>query len=125
MSLSIQILESPVHLTDKTKDDFYRDIKSTVCSKADWIGVNLSGLDVIDSMGLGILIAAQKIATQHEKKLIIFSPQSHIRKELRTTGISRMIKTYGSFLEVINAATPQRFVNASRLMSFKAISLPN
>lgn len=124
MNLSIQILDSPSQLTDRTKDAFYQCIEFKSRSSADWIGVDLSSLDLIDGLGLGTLFAAQKMAALHHKKLILFSPQSHIWQGLKSTGICEVIAVYDSFKDVIQDATSKTFTSSARQLELREIALP-
>lgn len=125
MNLSIQILDSPSQLTGETKDAFYQCVESKSRSGADWIGIDLSRLNSIDELGLGILSAAQKVTAQNNKKLILFSPQSHIKDGLRSTGISQLITVHDSFDALIHSATKKSFTDSSRRAALKSIMLPN
>jgi anti-anti-sigma factor len=101
MNRSIQIVESPSQLTDVTKDDFYQSVQSKAKTTADWIVVNLSNVDFIDSQGLGVLFAAHKVAALCHKELVLLAPQPSIYRELSVTGITKLIKIYDSFTKVI------------------------
>jgi anti-anti-sigma factor len=101
MNRSIQILESPSQLTDATKDEFYQSVQSKAKTTADWIVVNLSNVDFIDSQGLGVLFAAHKVAVLCHKELVLSAPQPSIYRELSVTGITKLIKIYDSFTKVI------------------------
>jgi anti-anti-sigma factor len=105
MNRSIQIVESPSQLTEATKDEFYRSVQSKAKTTADWIVVNLSNVDFIDSQGLGVLFAAHKVAAFCHKELVLLAPQPSIYRELSVTGITKLIKIYDSFTKVIRDAT--------------------
>jgi anti-anti-sigma factor len=105
MNRSIQIIESPSQLTDATKDEFYQSIQSMATTTSDWIVVNLSNVDFIDSQGLGVLFAAHKVATLCHKELVLVAPQPPIYRELSVTGINKLIKIYDSFTKVIQDVT--------------------
>jgi anti-anti-sigma factor len=105
MNRSIQIIESPSQLTDATKDDFYQSVQSKAKTTAGWIVVDLSNVDFIDSQGLGVLFAAHKVATLCHKELVLIAPQTSIYRDLKLTGINKIIKIYDSFAEVIQDVT--------------------
>lgn len=52
--------------------------------------LDLSALEYIDSMGLGILVGALKRIKEREGKIVVQNPRSNIRKLFRITGLDKV-----------------------------------
>lgn len=59
------------------------------------VAIDLSGVDFIDSSGLGALINGLKAARQAGGDLRIASPTEQVRMVLELTNIDRVLKAYG------------------------------
>ena len=58
--------------------------------------LDLGNMDFIVSMGLGILVQTYTRLRQDEGFLRLASPQSHIVRLIKTTGLDRLLPIYDS-----------------------------
>jgi anti-sigma B factor antagonist len=78
--------EVDIYTSQDLKDKLYSIIDSR---KLD-IKIDCSGLDYIDSTGLGIFVGALKRAKQYDKKIYILNLKSNIRKLFMITGLDKV-----------------------------------
>ena len=71
------------------------------------IVVNLSGVDHIDSGGLGILVGLFVSARNRGGELMLVSPSQHVTEVLRRTNLNTVFKVYGSDDEAVAAFRKQ------------------
>jgi anti-sigma B factor antagonist len=65
--------------------------------------VNLSGVQFIDSAGLGALIGGIRRVRESEGRVVIFSDREAITKLLHTTGFDRIVPVKDVYAEAISA----------------------
>lgn len=63
--------------------------------------VDLTGLEFIDSTGLGALIGAHRRALEHDGKVRLVVREGPIARLLNITGLVRVFSVYGSFDEAL------------------------
>jgi anti-sigma B factor antagonist len=71
------------------------------------IVVNLSGVDHIDSGGLGILVGLLISAKNRGGELKLVSPSRHVSNVLRRTNLDTVFKMYGNDEEAVTAFRQQ------------------
>ena len=67
--------------------------------------VDLSGMDFINSLGLGVLVAVQREMKRQQHRLKLVHPQQSIQKMLETTKLTRI---FAIFPDVTAAASAPR-----------------
>ncbi len=117
---SFCIVHPPQHLTSTTQDVFYQHIYGLVQSQVEVILINLETVTRLDSGGLGILFGAFRISHRQGKRLMLFSPQSHVVKNLHRTGLTQIVGTYATLADCIKDAIPY----AQRWDQDRSIQLP-
>src|ERR1041384_7557689 len=65
--------------------------------------LNLSGMDYIDSNGLGELVQSLKSSKRHGASLRLLKPQDRVAKTLRLTNLLPMFTVYDSEAEALRA----------------------
>ncbi|MBK1787749.1 STAS domain-containing protein [Prauserella cavernicola] len=55
------------------------------------VRVDLSGLTLLDSSGLSVLITAHKIAVERGASVVLASPPDHVERTLRITGLHEVL----------------------------------
>lgn len=65
--------------------------------------VDLTGLEFIDSTGLGALIGAHRRALEHDGKVRLVVREGPIARLLNITGLVRVFSVYSSFDEALAA----------------------
>jgi anti-sigma B factor antagonist len=65
--------------------------------------VNLSGVQFMDSAGLGALIGGIRRIRESEGRVVIFSDREAITKLLHTTGFDRIVPVKDVYAEAISA----------------------
>ena len=65
--------------------------------------VNLSGVQFMDSAGLGALIGGIRRIREAEGQVVIFSNREAITKLLHTTGFDRIVPVKNSYSDAISA----------------------
>jgi anti-sigma B factor antagonist len=65
--------------------------------------VNLSGVQFMDSAGLGALIGGIRRIRESEGRVVIFSDREAITKLLHTTGFDRIVPVKNIYAEAISA----------------------
>lgn len=55
------------------------------------VAVDLSGLEFLDSFGLGVLVGGAKRARLHAGELLLVAPPSRIRRVLEVSGVDRLL----------------------------------
>lgn len=66
-----------------------RDIE---CQKPKTLVLDFSGVDFMDSSGIGLIMGRYKMMLENEGKVIIKSPKPYIKKVLLLAGINRIVK---------------------------------
>jgi anti-sigma B factor antagonist len=69
--------------------------------------VNLSGVDSIDSGGLGILVGVLVSARNRGGELKLVSPNQRIKELLRRTSLDKIFRVYGNDEEAVAAFRKQ------------------
>ena len=54
--------------------------------------LDLSGLDMMDSSGIGLIMGRSKLMKECGGRLEVLNPQPYIRRVLRLAGIERIVK---------------------------------
>jgi anti-sigma B factor antagonist len=54
--------------------------------------VDLSGVPFVDSSGIGILVAAHRLATQHGGRMLVVAPTADVRQVLAMTRTDRLLR---------------------------------
>jgi len=65
--------------------------------------LNLSGMDYIDSNGLGELVQSLKVSGRHGASLRLLKPQDRVKKTLKLTNLLPMFSVYDTEAEAIKA----------------------
>ena len=65
--------------------------------------LNLSGMDYIDSNGLGELVQSLKTSKRHGASLRLLKPQDRVTKTLRLTNLLPMFSVYETESEALTA----------------------
>jgi anti-sigma B factor antagonist len=65
--------------------------------------IDLTGVDFLDSSGIGCLVRARALLGQDDRPLALICPRGIARRALELTGIDELVPIYGSREEV-----PQR-----------------
>ncbi|NMA66003.1 MAG: STAS domain-containing protein [Clostridiaceae bacterium] len=73
-----------------TGPDFRDKLYSVISEEEKDFILDLSKLNYIDSMGLGLLVGALKRVKEHQHNIIILNPQNNVRKLFRITGLDRV-----------------------------------
>jgi len=71
------------------------EVHSSVTAGNTHVAIDLSGVDFIDSSGLGALINGLKATRQAGGDLRIAAPTEQVKMVLELTNIDRVLKTYG------------------------------
>ncbi|WP_299492048.1 STAS domain-containing protein [Acaryochloris sp. IP29b_bin.137] len=100
------IVTPPQALTASTQAAFYQHIDELVQSQVEVILINLEKVSCLDSRGLGILFGAFRISKCRGKRLMLYSPQTHVNSNLHRTGLTAVVSTYASLADCIKAAIP-------------------
>lgn len=103
---SFCIVTPPPALTSATQGEFYQHIYELVQSQVEVILVNLEKVSCLDSGGLGILFGAFHITQRQGKRLMLYSPQTHVNSNLHRTGLTNVVGTYASLSDCIREAIP-------------------
>lgn len=62
--------------------------------------VDLSGVEIITSMGIRLLVStAKSLRAKHHKKFVVLNPQDVVATALRDTGIDQILPIAGSLEE--------------------------
>ncbi len=77
-----------------------RFLASTVAGGRDAI-VDLSGVDLITSMGVRMLIGAARAMGQRKTKLVLFGAQDFVREVLETSAVDAIIALAGNEAEAL------------------------
>ena len=79
------------------------ETRSTVqpaLDKASQLVIDLSGLEIIDSSGMGLLLQCKQKLDQSQRPMYLLKPQEQIRSLFQLTGISKALKVIDSLEEV-------------------------
>jgi len=74
----------PESIISSNRIDFIQIIDRFNSTGLETLILNIKNTKVIDSAGLGFLLIAQQEVDNHNKNLIIRSPQEYVRKTLNT-----------------------------------------
>lgn len=67
--------------------------------------VDLSGLSVITSMGIRMLISAAKAANQRDKRMVLFGAQGVVHEALDSAALDTLIPTVPDLAQALAALT--------------------
>jgi len=118
---SFCIVHPPQRLTSLTQEVFYQHVYELVQSRVEVILINLEKVTCLDSGGLGILFGAFQISHQQGKRLMLYSPQSHVIKNLHKTGLTDIVGTYANLADCIKDTIPY----SQRWVQDRSIQLPD
>ena len=69
---------------------FKESLYQSICDVNQDIVLDCSGLTYIDSMGLGIMVAALKRARQNDRNIRIRNPRTNVKKLFKITGLDKV-----------------------------------
>lgn len=78
--------EVDIYTSQNLKDTLYNIIDTNQCD----LKIDCSGLNYIDSTGLGIFVGALKKAKQYEKRIFILGLKDNIKKLFLITGLDKV-----------------------------------
>jgi anti-anti-sigma factor len=58
----------------------------------DELRIDLSGVSIVDSSGLSVLIAAHKLATARDVRLVLTALPQHVSRTLSITGLDEVLE---------------------------------
>ena len=67
--------------------------------------VDLSGVEFVASMGIRMLITVARSLHQRHARLVLYGPQSMVKKTLETVSLSEIIPIVGDQAEAIDAVS--------------------
>jgi len=90
---------APPEVDIASSNSLRTEIESAIAGNA-WVIVDLSGLEFIDSTGLGTLLSCHHRADQYGGNLVLVGPNERTRKLLRITQLDAMLEIYPSAEDV-------------------------
>ncbi len=85
-----------------TSTDLRRRITQLLAEGWTRIVVDLSGVEFMDSTGLGVLVGALRRLRDQEGSLALVGPREPVRRVLMVTGLDRVLPTYASLEEALD-----------------------
>ena len=68
------------------------------------IAVNLSGVNFLDSSGIGSLVRCHKTATERSGKLIFFAPTKMVKQTLKMVSLDKVMNLFEDEASALGAA---------------------
>lgn len=81
--------------------DLRRAVVSAVADGARQVVIDLTGVDFIDSFGLGVVIGAVKRVRAHEGRLAVVVADGPVRRAFELTGLDRVLELRAGVDEVV------------------------
>ena len=78
------------------KDKPYRLVETTPDQDVTQVAIDLSGVEEVDSSGLGALVCADTLGLSHGRRLILLSPSEPVQKLLRDVEIEGFFPAFTS-----------------------------
>ena len=83
-------------------DKLRRMLEDVVANKPPVIVLDLSGMDFISSVGLGVIVTGYLRTRRYEGQLRLASPQPAVRELLETTRLTKLFPLFPSVEEAAN-----------------------
>jgi len=98
----VQIIKLPPNFFGGSlSNDFTEAVEKTKTSKAKLVAVDLSQVEMINSMGLGLLVASYTSLKKNSISLVLLSPNDKVKNLLKITHLDTIFKTYQNTDELI------------------------
>ena len=96
------VVQPEMNLESSTADTFRETLLKAVSRNHSDLVIDLSKVDTIDSMGLGVFIATYNTLAKREKKLKVINASHRIRSLFQTMGLTRRFKVNGKIDEIVH-----------------------
>ncbi len=92
-NISILDLKGPLKIGE-AEQKFREQVKSLMDSGERNFAVNLAGVPMLDSSGIGTFVRTHKMLKELGGKLILFAPTKMVRQTLKMVGLERFFGLY-------------------------------
>jgi anti-sigma B factor antagonist len=95
LQISIDVPGSLISLTGRLSARTVAEVRSTLVAaialgKGDLV-LDISGVDLVDASGLGVLVGAHRLALRGERRLVIRSAPQRVERLLAATHLNRVL----------------------------------
>ena len=97
------VVQPEMNLESSTADTFRETLLKAVNRNHSDLVIDLSKVDAIDSVGLGVFIATHNTLAKKEKKLKVINASHKIHSLFQTMGLTRRFKVDKAVREVENS----------------------
>lgn len=84
-----------------TAPEFRQVLVEAQFGGASQVVVDVSGIEFVDSMGLGVLVGGHKRARTHEGRFVVAGPSERLRQLLELTGLDTVLVVVADPAEVL------------------------